>query len=121
MQLGNEANLGVECKRVGAGEAALNQRYVTNGVNRFVTGQYGAGHDRGVMLGHVPKLPSAALVEGIDARIRTTYGEGAKLVDPAPHADSLSMHEGGLLQGTSRHVIRLTHVFVDVTPAAASG
>ncbi|MDQ7757888.1 hypothetical protein NG829_01155 [Xanthomonas sacchari] len=115
-----EAYLGVECKRVGAGEAALNQRYVTQGVNRYVTGQYAAGHYRGVMLGYVLKLPSAALVEGIDARIRATYGEDAKLVDLDPHAESLSIHEGNLTQGTSGHVIRLTHVFVDTTPAAST-
>ncbi|MCL6371542.1 hypothetical protein EXT64_01215 [Pectobacterium atrosepticum] len=114
-----EAYLGVECKRVGAGETTLNQRYVTQGVNRFVTGQYGAGHYRGVMLGYVLKLPSAALVEGIDARIRTAYGEDAKLVNVDPHAESLSMHEGSLSQGTSGHIIRLTHVFVDTTPAAS--
>lgn len=115
-----EAYLGVECKRVGAGEATLNQRYVTQGINRFVTGQYGAGHHRGMMLGYVLKLPSAALVKGIDARIRATYGEGAKLVDLVPHAESLSMHEGSLVQAASGHVIRLTHVFVDATPAAAA-
>ena len=115
-----EAYLGVECKRVGAGESSLNQRYVTQGVNRFVTGQYGAGHYRGVMLGYVLKLPSAALVEGIEARIRATYGEDAKLVDIEPHTESLSMHEGNLAQGTSGHVIRLTHVFVDTTSAAAA-
>jgi hypothetical protein len=113
-----EAYLGVECKRVGTGEATLNQRYVTMGVNRFATGQYGAGHHHGMMLGYVLKLPSAALVEGIDARIRATYGEGAKLVDLAPHVKALSMHEGDLEQGDSGHVIRLTHVFVDTTPAA---
>lgn len=115
-----EAYLGVECKRVGAGETTLNQRYVTQGINRFVTGQYGAGHHRGMMLGYVLKLPSAALVDGIDARMRATYGEDAKLVDLAPHAQSLSMHEGSLAQGDSGHVIRLTHVFVDTTPAAAA-
>lgn len=120
-QFGDEEDyLGVECKRVGAGEATLNQRYVTQGVNRFATGQYGAGHHRGIMLGYVLKLPSAALVEGIDARIRATYGEDAKLVNLDPHAESLSVHEGSLAQGDSGHVIRLTHVFVDTTPAAAT-
>lgn len=115
-----EAYLGVECKRVGAGAATLNQRYVTQGVDRFVTGQYGAGHQRGMMLGYVLKLPSAALVESIDARIRTTYGEDAKLMEVEAHAESLSMHEGSLAQGALGHVIRLTHVFVDTTPAATA-
>lgn len=113
-----EAYLGVECKRVGNGEAALNQRYVTQGVNRFATGQYSAGHHWGMMLGYVLRLPSAALVERIDARMRAIYGETSKLVDLDAHADALSMHSGDLVQGTGGHVIRLMHVFVDSTSAA---
>ncbi|MFZ2156845.1 MAG: hypothetical protein WAV72_12080 [Bradyrhizobium sp.] len=119
-QFGNEeAYLGVECKRVANGASTLNQRYVTQGVNRFVTGQYAAGHHWGMMLGYVLKLPSAALVAGIDSRIRATYGEGTKLYSIDAHADSLSMHIGALGQGSQGHIIRLTHIFVDMTPAAA--
>lgn len=119
-QFGDEdAYLGVECKRVGHGESTLNQRYVTQGVNRFVTGQYATGHHWGMMLGYVLRLPSAALVAGIDARIRATYGESAKLEDLDAHADALSMHSCELAQGTGGHIIRLTHIFVDTTPAAA--
>lgn len=114
-----EAYLGVECKRVGNGESALNQRYVTRGVDRFVTGQYATGHHWGMMLGYVLRLPSAALVKGIDARIRSTYGEAAKLDDLDAHADALSLHSGVLAQGKGGHVIRLMHIFVDTTPAAA--
>jgi hypothetical protein len=114
-----EAYLSVECKRVGNGESALNQRYVTRGVDRFVTGQYATGHHWGMMLGYVLRLPSAALVQGINARIRATYGESAKLDDLDAHADALSVHSGVLTQGTGGHVIRLMHIFVDTTPAAA--
>lgn len=114
-----EAYLGVECKRVGHGESGLNQRYVTQGVNRFVTGQYATGHHWGMMLGYVLRLPSADLVKGIDARIRATYGEAAKLADLEAHADALSAHSGDLAQGTTGHVIRLMHIFVDTTPAGA--
>lgn len=113
-----EAYLGVECKRVGHGESDLNQRYVTRGVDRFVTGQYASGHHWGMMLGYVLRLPSAALVKGIDKRIRAAYGEAAKLDDLDARADALSLHSGDLAQGAAGHVIRLMHVFVDTTPAA---
>lgn len=113
-----EAYLGVECKRVGPTESGLNQRYVTQGVSRFVTGQYAAGHHWGMMLGYVLRLPSAAVVEGIDARIRATYGEAAKLDSLEAHSEALSTHSGELTQGTTGHVIRLMHIFVDMTPAA---
>lgn len=113
-----EAYLAVECKRVGHGESALNQRYVTQGVHRFVTGQYATGHHFGMMLGYVLKLPGAAMVKGIDARIRASYGEAAKLNDLDPHPDALSLHSGDLTQDAGGHVIRLMHIFVDTTPAA---
>jgi hypothetical protein len=113
-----EAYLGVECKRVGHGESALNQRYVTQGVDRFVTGQYASGHRWGVMLGYVLRLPSAAMVKGIDARVRATYGDAAKLDDLDGHANALSLHSGDLVQGTQGNVIRLMHIFVDTTSAA---
>jgi hypothetical protein len=114
-----EAYLGVECKRVGHGESGLNQRYVTQGVNRFVTGQYATGHRWGMMLGYVLRLPSAGLVKGIDGRIRATYGEAAKLNDLEAHTNALSAHWGDLAQGTTGHVIRLMHIFVDTTPAGS--
>lgn len=113
-----EAYLGVECKRVGHGESGLNQSYVTKGVDRFVTGQYATGHHWGMMLGYVLRLPSTAMVKGIDARIRSTYGEAAKLDDHDAHADALSIHCGDLTQGAEGHVIRLMHIFVDTTSAA---
>lgn len=114
-----EAYLGVECKRVAHGASTLNQRYVTQGVNRFVIGQYATGHHWGMMLGYVLKLPSAALIAAIDSRIRATYGDSAKLDVTDAHADSLSMYTGSLGQGSQGHIIRLTHIFVDMTPAAA--
>ena len=117
---GEEAYLGVECKRVGYGASGLNQRYVTQGVNRFVTGQYATGHHWGMMLGYVLRLPTPALVRGIDARIRATYGEAAQLRDLEAHVEALSAHFGDLAQGTAGHVIRLMHIFVDTTPAAAA-
>lgn len=113
-----EAYLGVECKRVGHGESTLNQRYVTKGVDRFVTGKYARGHHWGIMLGYVLKLPSADVVKSIDTRIRVTYGEAAKLNDLDAHTDALSLHFGELEQGTEGHVIRLMHIFVDATPVA---
>lgn len=120
-QFGDEdAYLGVECKRVAYGDSKLNQRYVTQGVSRFVTGQYAAGHHWGMMLGYVLKLPSAAMIANIDARIRQTYGEKAKLELIDVHPNSLSMHTGVLKQGGNGHVIRLVHIFVDMTSASTT-
>lgn len=115
-----DAYLGVECKRVAPGDATLNRAYVADGVDRFATGQYGLGHPLGMMLGYVLKLPHGTLPVDIDVRIRKSYGELAKLADMECHTDALSMHEGDVPQGIDGHLIRLIHIFVDMSPAGAA-
>jgi hypothetical protein len=114
-----EAYLAVECKRVAAGDTALNRKYVTQGVDRFVTGQYAQGHQWGMMLGYVLELPVSPIVDEINRRLKDKYGSTAALEAVSAYAESLSMHTGALAQGTAGHVIRLLHIFVDMTPARA--
>lgn len=117
-QFGDEdAYVAVECKRVHAGDTTLNSGYVTKGVDRFVTGQYAAGHDWGFMLGYVLALPASAVVEAVDARIRKTYGEPAGLTPEGAHALALAVLEGALVQD-GKHTIRIKHVFIDMLPCA---
>lgn len=117
-QFGDEdAYVAVECKRVHSGDTSLNGSYVAKGVERFAAGQYAAGHEWGFMLGYVLALPASAIVDAVDARIRKTYGESAGLTAEASHSLALAVLEGALVQNGS-HVIRLKHVFVDMTPAA---
>lgn len=119
-QFGNEDDyVGVECKRVGAGSAfnQLNTRYVTQGVVRFVNGQYAAGHAWGFMLGYVLAPPAEAVVQAVDSRLQKDYGVAAALAAASTHADALCSHEGAL-QRTDGTPIRLRHLFVDMAPAA---
>jgi hypothetical protein len=117
-QFGDEdAYVGIECKRIGAGKNSLNALYVTNGVDRFVTGQYSAGHAWGFMLGYVLALPIMKITDLINARICKDYGDQAKLTPAAVHKQSLAILTGSLVQ-TGNHVIQLQHLFVDMTPAA---
>lgn len=117
-QFGDEdAYVAVECKRVQAGDTTLNGSYVTKGVDRFVTGQYAAGHDWGFMLGYVLALPASAVVEAVDARIRKAYGEPAGLTPEGAHALALAVLEGALVQN-GNHTIRIKHVFIDMLPGA---
>lgn len=116
-QFGNEdAYVAIECKRVGASLSTLNGSYVSNGIDRFVTGQYAAGHEWGFMLGYVLALPVENVVNTVADRIRKAYGEGATLTSEAAHALSLAILEGALSQ-KGGHSIRLKHIFVDMTPA----
>ena len=117
-QFGNEdAYVAIECKRVGANLSGLNANYVTKGVDRFVTGQYAAGHEWGFMLGYVLASPVNDVIKTVDNRLQSDYGAAAKLTPQISHALSLAILEGGLSQ-TGNHIIRIKHVFVDMMPAA---
>ncbi|MGX9117225.1 hypothetical protein ACWTU6_11140 [Mesorhizobium sp. BHbsci] len=116
-QFGDEdAYVAVECKRVRAGDATLNGSYVAKGVNRFVSGQYAAGHEWGFMLGYVLALPVGDVVSFIDDRLRRVYGNAAALAPSTPHSASLAVLDGRLTQNGT-HDIRLKHVFVDMLVA----
>lgn len=43
----------IECKRVSGHDTRLCRKYVVSGIDRFVTGQYGARHAAGFMAGYV--------------------------------------------------------------------
>ncbi|MEM9591477.1 MAG: hypothetical protein AAF967_09085, partial [Pseudomonadota bacterium] len=93
-QFGNEdAYVAVECKRVRAGDATLNGSYVSQGVHRFATGKYAAGHEWGFMLGYVLGVPVEDIVSFVDARLRKDYGDPARLVPDTSHPASLAVLE----------------------------
>ena len=119
-QFGDEdAYVAVECKRVRAGDTSLNGSYVSNGVSRFVTGQYASGHDWGFMLGYVLALPVSDVVDSVDARIRKAYGEAAALSSETAHTLALAVLEGALFQNGC-HTIRIKHVFVNMSADASA-
>ena len=118
-QFGDEdAYLGVECKRVRPGDSSLNGKYVTEGVARFASGRYSAGHVLGMMLGYVLRLPLEDLLEVIGNRLRTTYGEEAAWSEEHKHELAVAMSANVVSQLPSGHKIRLLHIFVDMTQAA---
>ncbi|WP_375743257.1 hypothetical protein NR800_33430 [Corallococcus interemptor] len=119
-QFGDEDDyIAIECKRVGAGGAysVLNGRYVSEGVARFVNGQYAVGHAWGFMLGYVLSLPVDQVVDTIGTRLCKDYGKDAELIPRVCHQDALIIKVGRLVQ-QSGHIIGLCHLFVDMTPAA---
>jgi hypothetical protein len=116
-QFGDEtAYVAIECKRVRHGDGGLNTRYVTEGVDRFVSGKYATGHEWGFMLGYVLGLPAEGIIDYVDARIRQTYGQEAGLATVETHPHALAVLENRLLQ-SGKHPIRLKHVLVDMLVA----
>lgn len=117
-QFGDEdAYVAIECKRVGAGLSALNGSYVAEGVHRFVTGKYAAGHEWGFMLGYVLVPPALDVVAAISKRIETTYGSAAKLAPETSHFLAAAVLRGALTQAGG-HTIRLKHILVNLPEAA---
>ena len=117
-QFGDEdAYVAIECKRVGAGLAALNSSYVAEGVDRFVTGKYAAAHEWGFMLGYVLVPPATDVVEAINKRIEKTYGSAAKLTPEAAHLLAAAVLRGALSQAGG-HTIQLKHILVNLPEAA---
>ena len=116
-QFGEEdAYVAVECKRVRPGDKILNGRYVSQGVERFVTGKYAAGHQWGFMLGYMLALPTQVVIDYIKLRIRNRYGKAAALRTESNHSLSLAVLVGTLVQ-SGNHTIQLKHIFVDMFPA----
>ena len=116
-QFSNErAYVAMECKRVADGNATLNSRYVSQGVDRFATGKYAGGHLWGFMLGYVLVMPVEGIVQFIDSRIRRDYGEGAALRGQVSRQGSLAVCEGDLIQPRDSK-ITIKHIFVDMLPA----
>ena len=116
-QFGQEdAYVAVECKRVRPRDATLNGRYVSRGVDRFVTGKYAAGHEWGFMLGYMLALPAQDVIDFIDRRIRKIHGSRSALQAEPTHPRSLAVLASALVQSEHHH-IQLKHVFVDMLPA----
>ena len=99
------------------GDAKLNGKYVSLGVDRFVTGKYAAGHEWGFMLGYVLALPVQNVIDFIDSRMRQVYGKPAALQPEPVHPQSLAILASILVQ-SGHHHIRLKHIFVDMCPPA---
>jgi hypothetical protein len=117
-QFGDEdAYVAIECKRVGKGLSGLNGAYVAEGVDRFVSGKYAAGHEWGFMLGYVLAPPVDDVVAGINDRIVKTYGPAAKLTPEASHLLAAAILRGFLTQAGG-HTIQLKHIFVNLSEAA---
>jgi hypothetical protein len=112
-QFGDEnAYLAIECKRVGAGMKSLNKLYVVEGVSRFASGQYSAGHKWAMLLGFVLKGPVQDVVSNVDSYLLSIYGAEARLRHRATNRTA-SMHDSSLRRGSS--LLSLIHMFADIT------
>lgn len=68
----------IECKRISSSDNSLAKKYVEQGVARFASGKYSAGHAYGVMVGYVlcgaPKKCTAAIRDELTTASATLTG-----------------------------------------------
>lgn len=91
----------------------------SQGVERFVTGQYSKDHEKGVMLGYVLNKPVSNTVTTISDNIVRKYGSRATLTNGHSHplVDEIKKHI--LDQTDSSNQIELSHLFIELTEAAS--
>ncbi len=114
-----EAVIAVEAKRVGGGQTTLNRAYVRDGVHRFVTGKYSAGHPWGFMLGYVIQPTAAQVVVAISDYLCFDYGPKSCLKEDAPHEDAALVRRSTHARDLGGE-IGLTHVFMDASRIGAA-
>jgi hypothetical protein len=81
----NEPHVVIECKRLDPEEAsrALRGEYVRSGVDRFISGAYGLGHDLDFMVGYLLRGDGAAAVADINAYLDNVGRQNCFLEDTA--------------------------------------
>ncbi|UCI06119.1 hypothetical protein [Mesorhizobium sp. B1-1-8] len=108
----------IECKYLEADNRRFDDEYVTEGVDRIVTGAYARGHGFAVMAGLERVGPITRTVENINERLTQRYGSDQGL-KPAPRWRLGSAHESEHAQAGGPHRIVLVHVFWPVVSTAS--
>lgn len=112
--------LTMECKRITSTENSLALKYVRNGINRFASGKYSAGHAYGIVIGYVICGNPAGCIE----RVRKTLAKEPESETGFDFDFGWQLDEkliDGLQHYRSRHrqadhgnVIELIHSFVSL-------
>lgn len=109
----------IECKRIWSTDNSLALKYVRNGVNRFASGKYSAGHAYGAMVGYV----LCGNCEACIVRIRHVLETEPE--DETGYDSDHGWQKSGIVPGvdaaSTRHqqkahenTIELIHTFVDL-------
>ena len=69
-----QAYFGAECKLIEANDKTLCDKYIENGVNRYIDGRYGQKFSEGAMLGYVRQTKCSDVAAEIRNRINSLAG-----------------------------------------------
>ena len=110
--------LGVEAKKLNNSASRLANLYVSQGVLRFVTGQYSLSHDHAVMLGYVV----AGSIDGAVTRVKTAMDrnavktrQSAKFLPDRGVYDHPYIYSSRHLQDGAQEPFKLVHLLVNLS------
>ena len=110
--------LGVEAKKLNSSASRLANLYVSQGILRFVTGQYSLSHDHAVMLGYVV----AGSIDGAATRVKSAMDRNAvktrQLVQFLPDRGVYAhpyIYSSRHLQDGADESFKLVHLLVDLS------
>ena len=108
--------LQVEAKRLRGTGQSLAGEYVDQGVMRFVQGDYGRGHDYGIMMAYVMVPPIANAISRVSASMNQREDPTRQLSTFTPN-DSMcpypDVHHSAHVQDGAKEPITLVHIFFD--------
>ena len=109
----NEPHAIIECKRVDPFETSrqLRGEYVRSGIDRFVNGTYGRGHDVDFMVAYVLRGTMTVALEDINTYLRNVQRRESILRTNDEFSDFGFVAESDHVRSDDRHRFRLLHAF----------
>lgn len=109
----------MECKYLDTTDRGSDDEYVSEGVDRIVSGAYARGHGFAIMVGLERAGPLNQTISNVDDRLQRRYGadQGLRM---APRWRLNSVRESEHLQAGGPHRITIVHGFWPATSAAAA-
>ena len=117
----NEPHAIIECKRLDPSESPkqLRSRYVRTGIDRFVNGLYGHGHEIDFMLAYVLKDDELAAVRDLNVYLHSVQRRSSVLRKTTEYGAYGFVAESNHVRTLDQHGFLLLHSFV-CFPAADS-
>lgn len=109
----------IECKYLDASDRSSDAEYVSEGVDRIVTGAYAKGHEFAIMVGLERAGPMTLAIANVDHRLRSVYAADQGLRDGGRWRRT-NMRESHHPQSGGPHQITIVHGFWPITQAAAA-
>ena len=110
---GHDPHAIIECKRIAGSDTHLCREYAVEGIDRFISGQYGASHVVGFMAGYVLSGTPDEAAGGVNAYLQRVK----RPADVLTKAAATAWASGGHGRSAPMPPIRLHHAFFPTPPA----